>query len=341
MVERLISGTTFFRSEGKIYKLVRPTAEIRTLACFLADEAADELNFSQLVTDEKLAEVLDRRGIWTYQNDADLKVSQEAIEDMQIAVYKNFFNTKSKKAAKNRLAGIRKVIEEALSRRATFFHSTLESYHSFIRDRFVAAMSLYDINNNKVYDAATIFSQSSHMLDKAYSGYMSQYMISPHIREFARQGIWKSYWDSSGGVNVFGGSPADMTVFQRHLILYSKMYDNARQGMETPPDEVFEDDDAFDGWMAVQRKENEKKRAQKNADAITGQKGDEIFMVSSQEDSDKIYNLNDHSNKMKIKNRLKEVKSKGGEEIREDQLTDVKMKLRKELVEMVTGNRKG
>ena len=33
--------------------------------------------------------------------------------------------------------------------------------------------------------------------------------------------------------------------------------------------------------------------------------------------------------------------SKGGEEIREDQLTDVKMKLRKELVEMVTGNRKG
>jgi hypothetical protein len=114
------------------------------------------------------------------------------------------------------------------------------------------------------------------------------------------------------------------------------MYDNARQSPEVPPDEVFEDDDAFDGWMAVQRKEAEKNRAKNNADKITGQKGDEIFMVTSKDDRDKVYDLNDYSERMSIKKKLTEVRSAGGEEIREAQLSDVKMRLQKELAEMVT-----
>jgi hypothetical protein len=127
-----------------------------------------------------------------------------------------------------------------------------------------------------------------------------------------------------------------LNLFQRNIILFSKMYENARQSPEAPPDEVFEDDDAFDGWMAVQRKEADKDRSKKNADKISGQKGDEIFMVTGKEDKEKIFDLNDHNERMAIKSKLAEVKAAGGEEIRESQLSDVKMRLQKELAEMVT-----
>ena len=104
------------------------------------------------------------------------------------------------------------------------------------------------------------------------------------------------------------------------------MYDNARQSPEAPPDEVFNDDDAFDGWSTIQRKEADKYRDQKNADKISGQKGGEIFMVTNREDAENIYDLNTHSDRMKVKNRLKEVKQAGGEVIHEHQLSDVKMR---------------
>ena len=54
------------------------------------------------------------------------------------------------------------------------------------------------------------------------------------------------------------------------------------------------------------------------------------------EDKDKVFNLNDHHERMTIKNKLSEVQSAQGEEIKESQLSDVQMRLQKELAEMVT-----
>tara|TARA_R110002050_G_scaffold116160_1_gene232482 strand:+ start:11270 stop:12310 length:1041 start_codon:yes stop_codon:yes gene_type:complete len=336
IVEKILSGVVFFRTQEAIYKITSPTRETRGLADFLANEASQDLNFSQLITKEELKETLNSKGIWTYEDDRKLKASEDTIEEIQISVYKNFFNSKAKNSLKRRLDGLRKAISQAHERKGSLDSVTLESYFDFIKERFIIGMSLYDINNTKIYDADTFFQQDALMLDKAYDAWISQYAIIPHLREVARTNPWKSYWDSCQNTSVFGVGTLDLNLFQRNVILFSKMYENARQSPESPPDEVFEDDDAFDGWMAVQRKEADKNRAKNNADKISGQKGDEIFMVTSKEDKDKVFNLNDHNERMSIKNKLSEVRSAGGEEIRESQLSDVKMRLQKELAEMVT-----
>jgi hypothetical protein len=336
IVENLLSGVVFFRTRKVIYKITSPTRETRGLADFLANEASQELNFSQLITKEKLKEVLNSKGIWTYEDDNKLKTSEDTIEEIQISVYKNFFNSKAKNSLKRRLVGLRKAIAQAQDKKSSLDNVTLESYFDFIKDRFIVGMSLYDINDTKIYDADTFFQQESLMLDRAYDAWIEQYAIIPHLREIARTNPWKSYWDSCQNTSVFGMGTLGLNLFQRNIILFSKMYENARQSPEAPPDEVFEDDDAFDGWMAVQRKEADKDRSKKNADKISGQKGDEIFMVTGKEDKEKIFDLNDHNERMAIKSKLAEVKAAGGEEIRESQLSDVKMRLQKELAEMVT-----
>jgi hypothetical protein len=336
VVEKLLSGVTFFRYSSKVYKIVNPTKEVRALGDFLATEASQELNFSQLITKEELKQTLHLKGIWTFEEDERLKESEKTIEEIQVSIYKNFFNSKAKASLKRRLVGIRKAISNANEKKSSLDNVTLESYFDFIKDRFIIGMSLYDINNNNIYKADKFFEQGSLMLDKAYDCWISQYSIFPHLREISRTNPWKSYWDSCKNNDVFGASTSELNVFQRNIILFSKMYDNARQSPEVPPDDVFDDDDAFDGWMAVQRKEADKNRAKNNADKITGQKGDEIFMVSSKEDKDKVYDLNDYSERMSIKNKLSEVRSAQGEVIKESQLSDVKMRLQKELAEMVT-----
>jgi len=336
IAEKILSGVVFFRTRKTVYKIITPTRETRGLADFLAQEASEDLNFSQLITKEELKKVLNDKGVWTYEDDSKLKISEDAIEDIQVSIYKNFFNSKAKDSLKRRLVGLRKAISQANEKKTSLENVTLEAYFDFIKDRFIVGMSLYDINNSKIYDAENFFKQDSLMLDKAYDAWITEYAMFPYLREVARTNPWKSYWDSCQNNSVFGSSTSDLNIFQRNIILFSKMYDNARQSQETPPDEVFEDDDAFDGWMAVQRKSAEKSRAKNTADKISGQKGDEIFMVTGKEDKDKIFNLNDHNERMTIRNKLSEVQAAKGEEIQESQLSDVQMRLQKELAEMVT-----
>jgi len=336
IVDRILSGVIFFRHNSSIYKILNPSRETIALADFLASEASSDLNFSQLITKQELKATLNSRGIWTYEEEGKLKQSEETIEEIQVSIYKNFFNSKAKASLKRRLEGLRKAISKANEKKTSLDNVTLEAYFDFIKERFSIGMSLYDINNNRIYDPEKFFEQEALLLDKAYEAWITQYAIIPHIREIARTTPWKSYWDSCHNSGIFNFGTSSLNIIQRNVVLFSKMYDNARQSPESPPDDVFEDDDAFDGWMAVQRKEAEKNRAKNNADKISGQKGDEIFMVSSREDKNKIYDLNDYSERMSIKNKLTEVRSAGGEEIREAQLSDVKMRLQKELAEMVT-----
>mgnify|MGYP003109461063 CR=1 FL=1 len=335
-VEKLLSGVFFFRFHGQIYKIVSPTPEKRTLAEFLAREARQDLNYNQLITKEQLKQVLDQRGIWTSNDDKKLEAAEETIEEIQISIFKNFFNTKAKQSLKRRIAGVRKSIAQAIQKKSSTDHVTLESYTDFVRDRFAVAVSIFDLNGNQQYSAENFFDQDCGLLDVAYDKWIEEYSVIPHLREISRTNPWKSYWDSDKGTGIFNVSASHLNIFQRNVILYCKMYDNARQSPECPPDDVFEDDDAFDGWMAIQRKEAEKNRDQKNADKISGQRGGEIFMVTDKDDAEKVYDLNSHNERMKIKNRLKEVQDAGGQEIQEHQLSDVKMRLRKELMEMAT-----
>ena len=152
IVEKILSGVVFFRAREVIYKITSPTRETRGLADFLASEASQELNFSQLITKKELKETLNSKGIWTYEDDSKLKASEETIEEIQISVYKNFFNSKAKQSLKRRLDGLRKAISQANQKKSSLDSVTLESYFDFIKDRFIIGMSLYDLKNTKTYE---------------------------------------------------------------------------------------------------------------------------------------------------------------------------------------------
>ena len=122
---------------------------------------------------------------------------------------------------------------------------------------------------------------------------------------------------------------ADWTDDQKMLITFAKMYDNAYQSMECPSDEVFEDDDMFDGWMIDQRRTREKEQKQKELDSTKNipDSAQEVFIFApTREDAAKVYDLNDTAGRMKIKQRNDMIEKLGSVEAKD--LPDTKMELR-------------
>ena len=63
-----------------------------------------------------------------------------------------------------------------------------------------------------------------------------------------------------GKEEMFGIPSCDLSDDQKSVILYSRMYDSAYESPDRPTDEVIEDNDMFDGWMAKGRREADKER---------------------------------------------------------------------------------
>ncbi|NCA30865.1 MAG: hypothetical protein EBS93_09130, partial [Chitinophagia bacterium] len=104
---------------------------------------------------------------------------------------------------------------------------------------------------------------------------------------------------------------------QKTLVVLTKMYDSAYQHPECPPDSVIEDDDMFDGWMIVQKRENEKiknkNRTEKMLEGKNLNKAGEVFiMANSQEEANNIYDLNESASRHIIKERESIIKQSQG-----------------------------
>ena len=335
LVTKMLSGVSYFKTKDKIYKLSNPDSETRYLGEYLADLAGDDFKFKELMTREEVKDVLAQRNIWTPQDDNNLKEAEKNLEDFKVELFKNQFNAKAKKTLRNRIAGTNKAIGEASVRRDSLDHITIENYTEVIRDQFCVAMSIEDMDGERFYHPDKFFDQNSFLMESGYNIWRGELGLLQYCRELCKKDPWRSYWNSAAKENVFGKPSSELTIAQRTMIVFTKMYDNARQSPDAPSDDVFDDDDMFDGWMLLQQREAKKKKEQKVADDIAGQKGDEVYMMAnSSEDAQRIYGVNDLQNRMKVRNRQAQIQSAGGEIVKEDDLLDVKMKIQRELNEL-------
>jgi len=86
------------------------------------------------------------------------------------------------------------------------------------------------------------------------------------IRRVARSGFWRCKWIGSkknrGVKTLFDREMYDLTLDQFRLVYWSQVYDSAYESMESPSDEVMEDDKLFDKWLDEQHKKHEQERKQ-------------------------------------------------------------------------------
>ena len=325
LTSQIISGLRFVKIGGERYKIVPPSLEVKLLAEYIYQETVESLRFDNFMTKGQVKTLLRRLDTWIDKDEEELKKLETWLEDQKLVLYKAFFDVKIQEKARVNIKRAKSAILKALSRKHSLDHTTLD-YHGLVtKTKFITALCLRDKNNKSVYTEESFWNSDSNLLEKAVACLESESISIEEFRELARTDPWRTIW-STGKEQCFGVPSSQWTDEQRHLVIFSKMYDNARQSLECPSDEVFEDDDMFDGWMIEQRRKQEEDRKKKEADVVSktdfGNAGEVFIMAPTQADAQKVYDLNEKNERMAVKERQQYIDKRG--KVQAGQLPDTK-----------------
>lgn len=293
-LSRILSGFYTFIYQDTKYKLAYPDISVKYEADLYAEQEYESNKFNNWISDDDVLYVLIDLGLWSIDGDNKLKTIETQIEDVKIDLYKNFLNPNKIKTLRKTLDNYKRSYNRLYETRHSLDHITPSGYSSLLKNQYILIHSIYDMNNNRLFNS---IEDSDHTFMNNIAGIIAQNNIEISIfRKLARSDIWKNYWSANKDY-LFDKSTINWTDEQRTLVVLTKMYDSAYEHPDCPPDNVFEDDDMFDGWMILQKRENEKNknknRTEKMLDKKLGKAQEVYLMANSKEEAQNIYNLND------------------------------------------------
>ena len=325
---QILSGCRYIKMGDRRYKLINPSKELKILSEHVYQDTMHELRFDNLITEQKLEKLLIGLGIWGPRDQTALKKLEEHLEDKKVQLFRALYNAEKLKTLR-RVINIAKIgITKAYTRKHSLDYMTLDYHGNLTKKRFLTAMSIVDENNKHVYNEKTYLSADSTILEHVINTLDSDTITMEQFREVARNDPWRTMWNI-GKESCIPLPVSEWTEEQKTLVTFAKMYDNAYQSMECPPDKVIEDDDMFDGWLISQKRDREKGKNTQHVDKMKGisDKAQEVFVFApTREDADKIYDLNDEHSRMKVQQREKFIEQHG--QVQAADLPDTKMELR-------------
>lgn len=304
-LSRILSGFYIFYYNGQKYKLIYPDINIKYEADLYAQEEYENNKFNDWIYDDTIIDSLVSMGVWTYNGDDNLKNIEKQIDDNKADLFKNFLNPPKLKSLKKTLSNIKATYNRLYSLRHSLDQYTASGYSQLLKNNYIIAHSLYYPDGSKVFSS---LEDADYSLLSVLSSTISEHTIDiSFFRQIARSDIWRNYWSADRN-NLFDKSTINWTDEQKTLVVLTKMYDSAYEHPECPPDSVFEEDDIFDGWMIIQKRENEKNKNKNRTEKLLegknlGKAGEIFVMANSQEEAQQIYDLNDNNSRHIIKER--------------------------------------
>jgi len=325
---RILSGNFIFTYRDSVYKLVYPDINTKYQAELYFDQEYEKYKYNDWLTEEDLDYFLVSIGLIPVNFEQYLKDIDTKIDDCKVELYNNFLNPSRIKNIRKTLSNYRKSYDLLFYKKHSFDQYTYKGYVKGLKNQYLLANSLYNINNQKIFN-------NVDNIDYYFLNNISLYINENQIdistfKEIARSEQWRNYWSANKN-SMFDSSVINWTDEQKTLVVLSKMYDNAYENPECPPDDVIKDDDMFDGWLITQRRESEKNKDKNRAEKLLkGKKLDnakEVYLVAnSKEEAQNIYKLNDPSTQNIINQRNKIILN-ANRDIKESELPDVQMDL--------------
>ena len=341
---RIISGYYYITVNNSIYKIYSPKLNLKQKAhsLYLSILEDNKYDTSSWISKSVIDNLLKIYDIWDNKREDNLNHLVKSLENAKIELYLNFSKIKQRESIKSLIASINKQINENISKKHYFDCLTLEYYSSSLKNQYLLMHTVYTEKDEKIFgdsldDVDTIF------LEKIIYEIYHNSISMDDIKNLANNELWRSYWDSSKD-SIFEGKPTDWTEEQRSLVNITKMMDAIREHHERPPEEVFSDFDALDGWILHQKQTAEKeKKKEQISNMVSGNKKermDEVFVVTnSTQEAQEIFSLNDPTTRQNIKTMSKIVQEKGP--VKWSELPHVKREIQNKFNEMKRDKIKG
>jgi hypothetical protein len=323
-LSRILSGYYIFFYRGQKYKLIYPNMDIKYEADIYAQEEYENNKFNDWISDDMIVDSLVSIGMWSYNGDDNIKNIEKQIEDLKVDLYQNFLNPPKLKSVRRTLNNTKNTYDKLYQIRHSLDSCTVKGYCNVLKNQYLLMHSIYDNSNNLVFNSKDADFQ---LLNSLASIIAENTIDLKTFRSIARDDVWKNYWSANNNY-VFDQPTINWTDEQKTLVVLTKMYDNAYQHPECPEEKVINDDDMFDGWMILQRREHEKNKNKNRTEKLLegkklGKAGEIFIMANSQEEAQNIYDLNDITSRHIIKERHSTIIGTNND-VSDSQLPDVK-----------------
>jgi len=310
LVFRIRSGIYKVPYNGFTVKILTPTIEDELESCEVYDRSYYEAMNDEIMTHEECLEWMMENELWTYEEDLKIKQITEEIENLKVNVYKKYNNGRLRESARIYLRAAEEGLKQLENKKNGYYGNTCEGIAQLDKSMFLIECCSY-VGGEKL-------DPNSLDLNNLLNKYYSLILKEADSREIARSEPWRSTWGlrETNTINLFSNRDRELSVDQKNLLIWSRMYDNIQESMECPSDKVIEDDDALDGWFIEQRRKNEREKAVGVIeDSIQNDKiknsQEVIVFADNKTDAKTIHEMNSPNSKVIKKERQEVIKEKG------------------------------
>jgi len=322
-VSKIRSGIYTVSFNGFKLKILQPTIEQEFELNEIYTNAYSRAVEEGIKTEDETVSWMIERGLWSTAEDDKIEQIKKDTEKLK----KEIFNAKTNYTLRETLRAYLRTAESAMGKlrekKAIYYSNTCEGIatsekiHAFLTANTFLNGSNHDFQNGPSFDYIS-------------TAYFSQILPEKTIRYLARTEPWRSFWllNNSNVIDLFNKNGRELSIDQRNILVWSKMYDNVYESMETPADFVIEDDDMLDGWFIVQKEKSEQRKLDNEVNSINSKhaNADEVFlMANSKQDVDRINSMNNTNAKIVKQQRDKLIEQKG--EVQQHEFADEKLKI--------------
>jgi hypothetical protein len=248
--------------DGRVLVILNPTVANRNIAILEKRLVMQEALAAETPTEEQLMADFREGGSWTEEDDLVLKEGEKHIAFLEAEKSRQKFLTK-KRRIEEQIDETREKLSAVLQKKQHIYVMTAEymAQEAFIFSLLQQTVmnrdgTLFFRNDNSITHLKDSDRELLNILVKEVTSEGG--LPNSDIRKVARSMEWRMLWtlnreDIAGLFNV---PVSNLSLNQRMLIYWSRVYDLAYESTVKPDDDVIQDDDKFDTWL--QNRSNEK-----------------------------------------------------------------------------------
>ncbi len=338
---RIVTGQIPFTFQDQLYILGQPSLSTHVIAVELYEEALKEGYWSGMLAEEEVVPILMSKGLWTEEDEKQLKTALENLDKLKIGLYEARFKSILRDKTRRYIHATRQTIRELTAKKSILDYATAEGAASSIRMKYLVANSVYLPDGSPLL----LWESDSSLFEVALQTYITNQLDESSLRELARTAPWRVTWNCRKATSyVFSPDAINLTNDQRALISWSSLYDNIMESDERPSNEELEDDDMVDGWLLIQQRKADAHRAKILKDNFTSnpkiREASEVFIpADTMEDAKKIYDMNESNAERIRKQRLRYLHKQ--EVVPEGKMPDTQLELQMQWARMEAAAIKG
>ncbi len=301
--------TFYIDGEDIILKIGTPTLEQVHISDHIYDETFKDAVKKGVYVEEELQCLLDDMMIWLPSDQVQLSELEQNIEKLKIGLFQMHFRANNKIAIRKSLELTQDTVIDLLNRKHALDMYSAEALARFKKNSYLSSCGIIDLEGNKYIDPNSMWDTDTPLIDEVMKVRTKLMCTETILRQIARTEPWRSIWSAGRKSGSLFDIPAiSLSLEQQLLLTWSTVYDNVHESMDTPPEEVIEDDDTLDGWFLLQHKkrikDKEKRLLEPDGDSKAFQAQEVYVMTDTPEDALKVYNLNDAKNKAIVRQRM-------------------------------------